>query len=171
MCRPQAAAPMAQSSIATGVNYLVPASSFRGKSAAQDRASMRSTTWTSSTSLPCRTLPRLRCRPSACVYAEAITYAESRRSMIIVDIPDTVVTIDQMQTWLASNDSLAASELRGLLSAHRHARSAQPEPRRVHSPRAVRSPGSGRAPTRRAACGRRPPAPRRGCAMSRASPT
>ncbi len=40
------------------------------------------------------------------VYAEAITYAESRRSMIIVDIPINVVTIDQMQTWIAENDSL-----------------------------------------------------------------
>jgi phage tail sheath protein FI len=40
------------------------------------------------------------------VYSEAITYAESRRSMIIVDIPRDVLTIDQIQTWMATNDGL-----------------------------------------------------------------
>jgi Bacteriophage tail sheath protein len=51
-------------------------------------------------------VPRIPASNALAVYSEAIVYAESRRSMIIVDIPDSVVTIDQMQTWLAANGSL-----------------------------------------------------------------
>ncbi|MGQ0444604.1 MAG: phage tail sheath family protein [Beijerinckiaceae bacterium] len=50
--------------------------------------------------------PRLGAAGALSVYAEAIIYAERRRSMIIVDIPHDVVTIDQMRTWLGENESL-----------------------------------------------------------------
>jgi phage tail sheath protein FI len=40
------------------------------------------------------------------VYAEAESYAEERRSMVLVDVPAAVVRLDQMQAWLAANDGL-----------------------------------------------------------------
>ncbi|MFN4090035.1 MAG: phage tail sheath family protein [Alphaproteobacteria bacterium] len=40
------------------------------------------------------------------IYAQAEAYCEERRSMVIVDIPATVATLDQMQTWLSDNESL-----------------------------------------------------------------
>ena len=40
------------------------------------------------------------------LYSEAETYVESRRAMLIIDIPDKIGRIDTMQTWLAANDSL-----------------------------------------------------------------
>lgn len=40
------------------------------------------------------------------LYTEAEIYCEERRSMIIVDIPASVVRLDQMQAWLTDNDTL-----------------------------------------------------------------
>ncbi|MCB1391618.1 MULTISPECIES: phage tail sheath C-terminal domain-containing protein [unclassified Nitrobacter] len=40
------------------------------------------------------------------LYSFAETYVEGRRAMLIVDIPDTVRRLDQMQTWLTENESL-----------------------------------------------------------------
>lgn len=40
------------------------------------------------------------------VYAAAEAYVGSRRAMLLVDIPATVATVDQMQTWMLDNDSL-----------------------------------------------------------------
>jgi phage tail sheath protein FI len=40
------------------------------------------------------------------LYQEAIIYVERRRAMVIVDIPEDVVRIDQMQAWMVDNDSL-----------------------------------------------------------------
>ena len=40
------------------------------------------------------------------VYAAAEEYVEDRRAMLIVDIPPTVVSLDQMQTWIAENSGL-----------------------------------------------------------------
>ena len=39
-------------------------------------------------------------------YAAAESYVESRRAMLIVDIPDDVRRLDQMQTWLTENEGL-----------------------------------------------------------------
>ena len=40
------------------------------------------------------------------LYAEAETYVESRRAMLIIDIPPSVTRLDLMQTWIADHDSL-----------------------------------------------------------------
>lgn len=39
-------------------------------------------------------------------YSEAESYCEERRSMVLLDIPANVVRLDQMQAWLADNESL-----------------------------------------------------------------
>ena len=88
-----------------GTNYQVPASSFRGNALFKTGLyAIDDIDLVNIISMP--DAPRLRVPGALSVYAEAITYAESRRSMIIVDIPRIVVTIDQMQTWLAGNSSL-----------------------------------------------------------------
>lgn len=89
---------------ATG-NYLVPAEAFRGDSLLKTGLyAIDDMDIVNIISIP--DAPRLGAAGALSVYAEAITYAESRRSMIIIDIPETVVSIDQMQTWLAGNGSL-----------------------------------------------------------------
>jgi uncharacterized protein len=89
---------------ATG-NYLVPAVSFRGSPLLKTGLyALDDMDLVNIISMP--DVPRLGEDGARAVYAEAITYAESRRSMIIVDIPIDVISIDQMQTWLATNDSL-----------------------------------------------------------------
>ena len=40
------------------------------------------------------------------LYTEAEIYCEERRSMLLLDIPANVVRLDQMQAWLADNESL-----------------------------------------------------------------
>jgi len=40
------------------------------------------------------------------LYAEAEAYVEDRRSMLIVDIPETVLTLNHMQAWLMDNEGL-----------------------------------------------------------------
>ena len=40
------------------------------------------------------------------IYSQAEAYCEERRAMVIVDIPATVATLDQMQTWLSENEML-----------------------------------------------------------------
>lgn len=40
------------------------------------------------------------------LYTEAEIYCEERRSMLLVDVPEEVVTLEQMQAWLADNESL-----------------------------------------------------------------
>jgi phage tail sheath protein FI len=85
-------------------NYIVPASAFRGTPLLK----------TGMYALDDMDLVNIICMPDLprlagdyfSVYSEAITYAESRRSMIIVDIPRDVLTIDQIQTWMATNDGL-----------------------------------------------------------------
>jgi phage tail sheath protein FI len=89
---------------ATG-NYLIPAASFRGNPLAKTGLyAIDDMDIVNIISMP--DAPRLGQVGALSVYAEAIAYAESRRSMIIVDIPNSVISIDQMQTWLATNDSL-----------------------------------------------------------------
>ena len=40
------------------------------------------------------------------VYTEAETYCEERRAFLIVDVPETTNTLDDMHTWLADNANL-----------------------------------------------------------------
>ena len=40
------------------------------------------------------------------VYSEATTYCKDRRAFLLIDIPDSVASLEGMQTWLAQNDSL-----------------------------------------------------------------
>ncbi len=91
---------------ATGSIYLVPAASFRGSALAKTGLyALDDMDLVNIISIP--DAPRLKTKADTlAVYAEAITYAESRRSMIVVDIPESVVGIDQMQTWMADNGSL-----------------------------------------------------------------
>src|SRR5205085_2748226 len=44
--------------------------------------------------------------PYRALYSEAETYVESRRAMLIIDIPPSVTGLNLMQTWMADNDSL-----------------------------------------------------------------
>ena len=99
--------------------YQVPAASFRGNALLKTGLyAIDDIDLVNIISIP--DAPRLGAAGALSVYAEAIAYAESRRSMIIVDIPQEVVTIDQMQTWLAGQQFAAASQLRRLLSPHLH---------------------------------------------------
>jgi phage tail sheath protein FI len=89
---------------ATG-NYVVPPASFRGNALNKTGLyALDDMDLVNIIAMP--DVPRLGAANARPVYAEAITYAESRRSMIIVDIPIDVVLIDQMQTWIADNSSL-----------------------------------------------------------------
>ncbi len=86
-------------------NYLVPAAAFRGNAGLKTGLyAIDDMDLVNIIAIP--DAPRLGQAGALSVYAEAITYAESRRSMIIIDIPESVVSIDQMQTWLAANESL-----------------------------------------------------------------
>jgi len=85
-------------------NYIVPPSAFRGVPLL--KTGMYALDDMDLVNIICMPdLPRLAADYFS-VYSEAITYAESRRSMIIVDIPRDVLTIDQIQTWMATNDGL-----------------------------------------------------------------
>jgi len=43
------------------------------------------------------------------VYSEATTYCGSRRAFLVIDIPESVASLEGMQTWLAQNDSLRSN--------------------------------------------------------------
>jgi phage tail sheath protein FI len=81
--------------------------------------------------------PRLGAVGALSVYQEAITYAGSRRSMIIVDIPSDVVSIDQMETWLASNEPL-----RDPNSVVYYPRTRTPDPLNQNRPRTLSASGT-----------------------------
>lgn len=86
-------------------NYLMPAASFRGNAGLKTGLyAIDDMDLVNIIVMP--DVPRLGQSGALSVYAEAITYAEGRRSMIIVDIPEAVISIDQMQTWLAGNEAL-----------------------------------------------------------------
>jgi phage tail sheath protein FI len=120
----------------TGVSYLVPASSFRGSPLLKTGLhAIDDMDLVNIIAMP--DLPRCSAADMLAVYAEAIAYAESRRSMIIVDIPETVVTIDQMQTWLGSNDSLRHPN-----SAVYYPRTLTPDPLNQSRPRSLASSGT-----------------------------
>jgi phage tail sheath protein FI len=120
---------------ATG-NYLIPAAAFRGNALAKTGLyAIDDMDLVNIISMP--DAPRLGAAGALSVYAEAITYAESRRSMIIVDIPDYVVTIDQMQTWLAGNGSLRHPN-----SAVYYPRTFTPDPLNQNRQRSLASSGT-----------------------------
>jgi uncharacterized protein len=90
---------------ATGTVYVVPAASFRGNALLKTGLyALDDMDLVNIIAMP--DVPRMGADDARAVYAEAIAYAESRRSMIMVDIPQGVVTIEQMQTWLSQNESL-----------------------------------------------------------------
>jgi phage tail sheath protein FI len=71
------------------------------------------------------------------LYAEAERYVESRRAMLIIDIPPDVTRLDQMQTWIADHDSLR----------HRNAavyfpRTNIPDPLNQNRPRSIGASGT-----------------------------
>jgi hypothetical protein len=43
------------------------------------------------------------------VYSEATTYCGGRRAFLVIDIPESVASLEGMQTWLAQNDSLRSN--------------------------------------------------------------
>ena len=121
---------------ATGTNYLVPASSFRGNSLLKTGLyAIDDIDLVNIIAMP--DVPRIQGAGPLLVYAEAITYAESRRSMIIVDIPDNVVTIDQIQTWIDGNSSLRHPN-----SAVYYPRTLTPDPLNQNRPRSLASSGT-----------------------------
>lgn len=121
---------------ATGTKYLVPAASFRGNALLK----------TGLYALDDMDLVNIICMPDAprlgqdgafAVYAEAIVYAESRRSMIVVDIPEGVISIDQMQTWMGNN-----AALRHPNSAVYYPRTVIPDPLNLNRLRSLASSGT-----------------------------
>jgi phage tail sheath protein FI len=50
--------------------------------------------------------PRLPAGDAQSIYAEATLYAESRRAMLLIDIPADVDQVDEMQNWMTANDML-----------------------------------------------------------------
>lgn len=66
------------------------------------------------------------------VYAEATTYCERRRAMLLVDMPEAVADLERAQAWLAANEGLR----------HRNAavyfpRTRVPDPLNANRPRAI----------------------------------
>ena len=71
------------------------------------------------------------------LYSEAETYVESRRAMLIVDIPASVSRVDLMQNWIAGNDSL-----RNANAAVYFPRTNVPDPLNQNMPRSIASSGT-----------------------------
>ena len=71
------------------------------------------------------------------VYAEAEAYAEERRSMIIIDIAPDVIRLEQMQSWLADNESL-----RHRNGAVYYPRTNVPDPLNRNRPRSIPASGT-----------------------------
>jgi hypothetical protein len=85
--------------------FVVPTSVFRGTSASKHGLyALEDVDLFNILCIP--DAPRLGDDNARSLYAEAETYIEGRRAMLIVDIPDKVRLIDQMQTWLGDNESL-----------------------------------------------------------------
>jgi phage tail sheath protein FI len=71
------------------------------------------------------------------LYSEAETYVESRRAMLIVDIPASVSRVDSMQNWMAGNDSL-----RNANAAVYFPRTNIPDPLNQNMPRSIAASGT-----------------------------
>jgi phage tail sheath protein FI len=81
--------------------------------------------------------PRLGAAGARTLYAEAETYVEGRRAMLIVDIPESVRLIDQMQTWLGENEGLRHPN-----GAVYYPRTFVPDPRNQNRQRSLASSGT-----------------------------
>jgi phage tail sheath protein FI len=121
---------------ATG-NYLVPAAAFRGSPLPPKTGLYALDDMDIVNIIALPDAARLGTDDARAVYAEGIAYAEKRRSMTIVDIPIDVVTIDQMQTWLASNESLRHPN-----AAVYYPRTFTPDPLRQNRQRSLASSGT-----------------------------
>lgn len=81
--------------------------------------------------------PRLGANSSLALYSEALTYVTDRRAMMIVDIPEDVTRIDQMETWLTENATLRAAN-----SAAYFPRTSNPDPQNENRPRSFATSGT-----------------------------
>jgi phage tail sheath protein FI len=81
--------------------------------------------------------PRLGDNNARSLYAEAETYVEGRRAMLIVDIPENIRLIDQMQTWRSDNESLRHPN-----AAVYFPRTLIPDPRNQNRQRSVAASGT-----------------------------
>jgi phage tail sheath protein FI len=70
-------------------------------------------------------------------YSEAERYVEGRRAMLIIDIPPAVARLDQMQTWIADNDSLRHPN-----AAVYFPRTSIPDPLNLNRPRSIGASGT-----------------------------
>jgi hypothetical protein len=70
-------------------------------------------------------------------YTAAEAYVESRRAMLLVDVPENVRTLDQMQTWMSNNDSL-----RDPNAAVYFPRTLVPDPLNDNRPRSIGASGT-----------------------------
>lgn len=85
--------------------WAMPASAFRGSAAAYSGIyALEDVDLFNVLSIP--DAPKFSPTDMQSLYQEAEIYVEGRRAMIIVDIPENVVQIDQMQAWMTANDSL-----------------------------------------------------------------
>jgi phage tail sheath protein FI len=90
---------------ATTHAFVVPTSVFRGTSASKHGLyALEDVDLFNILCIP--DAPRLGDDNARSLHAEAESYVEGRRAMLIVDIPENVRLIDQMQTWLGDNESL-----------------------------------------------------------------
>ncbi|HWT11149.1 MAG TPA: phage tail sheath C-terminal domain-containing protein [Allosphingosinicella sp.] len=91
--------------IDAGGNYIVPASVFEGNPAAKTGIhALEDVDIFNVLAIP--DAPRLGANDLFSIYTEATAYVERRRAMLLIDIPDNINQIDQMQTWMADNDGL-----------------------------------------------------------------
>jgi uncharacterized protein len=121
---------------ATGLNYLMPAASFRGNALSKTGLyALDDMDLVNIIAMP--DVPRMTGTNPLAVYAEAIIYAENRRAMLLVDIPHDVITIEQMQTWLAQNESLRHPN-----AAVYYPRTFTPDPLNQNRPRSFASSGT-----------------------------
>jgi phage tail sheath protein FI len=81
--------------------------------------------------------PRLGADAARTLYAAAEAYVEDRRAMLIVDIPEGIRLIDQMQTWLGENEGLRHPN-----AAVYYPRTVVPDPRNQNRPRSLASSGT-----------------------------
>ncbi len=117
-------------------NYIVPTASFIGSAVAKTGLyALEDVDLFNILCLP--DAPRLGSANAQALYAVAEAYVESRRAMVIVDIPDSVAQIDQMQTWIADNDSL-----RDANAAVYFPRTCIPDPLNQNRPRSIAASGT-----------------------------
>jgi hypothetical protein len=117
-------------------NYLVPIEAFRGNPAARTGLyALEDVDLFNILSVP--DAPRLGDDNARALYTEATAYVTGRRAMLIVDIPDNVRSIDQMETWLGENAGLRAAN-----AAVYYPRAFIPDPLNRNRPRSLAASGT-----------------------------